>query len=162
MVVVRELASDEWRQLRSTRLAALRQDPTAFARTHDEESQYGDEHWRARAAGGPASQSFVAIDADRFVGLVGAYRPTAEGPVELVSMWVSPEARGRGVGRLLVEAVLEWADRFDPVPPSVELWVTNGNDVAVDLYRSCGFAVTDEVTPSPADPCRYETRMRRS
>lgn len=160
MVVVRAVAPDEWRPLRAIRLAALRQDPTAFARTHGEVEQYDSELWKGRAAGGPTSRSFVAVEADRFVGLVAAHRPSADGPTELVSMWVSPEARGRGVGRALVEVVLVWAERFEP--PSVELWVTNGNDAAIGLYRACGFDVTEDVKPSPADPCRFETRMRRA
>lgn len=159
MVVVRALAPDEWRQLRSIRLAALHHDPTAFARTHEEEAGYESERWQGRAAGGPDNQNFVATEGDVFVGLVAAHRPTSEGPTELVSMWVSPEVRGRGVGRLLVEAVISWAADFDP--PSVELWVTNGNRPAIGLYESCGFSVTEDVQPSPADPCREETRMRR-
>lgn len=158
MVVVRPLAPDEWRELRSIRLAALSHDPTAFARTHGEEADDGSERWRDRAAGGPMSQNFVAVEADRFIGLVGAFRPD-DGPTELVSMWVSPEARGRGVGRRLVEAVVAWAQRFDH--SSVELWVTNGNRAAIGLYESCGFRIVDDVTPSAADPCRDETRMRR-
>ena len=160
MVVVRALAPDEWRQLRSIRLSALRHDPTAFARTHGEEAQYDSQRWRDRAVGGPMSQNFVAVENERFVGLVGAHRPAADGPTELVSMWVSPQTRGRGVGRSLVEAVVGWAQQFDP--QVVELWVTNGNVGAIGLYQSCGFRITDEVKPSPADPCRSETRMRRA
>jgi GNAT superfamily N-acetyltransferase len=102
----------------------------------------------------------VAVLNDEFVGLCGAHLPVPGEPVELVSMWTAPAARGHGVGRSLVEAVLEWVTKHDP--PAVELWVTRGNEPAVRLYQACGFDLTDETTPSPADPCREELRMCRS
>ncbi len=158
MVTVRPIDPSEADALRSIRLAALATDPTAFGRTYDEEAAYDDAHWRMRAAGSPTSQTFVAVDGD-VIGLVGAYQEAPGERVELVSMWMAPAARRRGVGRQLVEIVLEWADERHP--PSVELWVTRGNDGALALYRSCGFEVTGEVEPSLADPCREEIRMRR-
>ena len=158
MVTVRPIDPSEADALRSIRLAALAADPTAFGRTHDEEAAYDDDHWRMRAAGSPSSQMFVAVDGE-FIGLVGAYQEAPDERVELVSMWTSPAARRRGVGHRLVRSVLDWAEERHA--PSVELWVTRGNDGALALYRACGFEVTGEVEPSPADPCREEIRMRR-
>ena len=159
MVIVRRVEAGEGEQLRAIRLAALQADPTAFARTYEEEVTLGPDYWDMRAAGGPTSQLFVAVDAGRFVGLVGGYEPAAGEPVELVSMWIAPAGRRQGVGRRLVDAVIEWA--ADLGPPSVDLWVTRGNDSALALYESCDFAVIDEVRPAPNDPCREEIRMRR-
>lgn len=158
MVIVRRVHAGEGAQLREIRLAALQADPTAFGRSWEEEVEFGPDHWATRAEGSPTSQTFVAVD-DVFVGLAGGYQPEPDVAVELVSMWTTPAARGRGIGRLLVEAVVKWAVELDP--PSVDLWVTRGNDAALALYQSCGFAVTGDVSPSPADPCREEIRMRR-
>ncbi len=158
MITIRPIDPGEASELRSIRLAALAADPAAFGRTLAEEQRFDDDHWHARAAGSATSQTFVAVDGE-FIGLVGAYEREAGGTVELVSMWTAPAARRRGVGRQLVEAVLSWAD--DRHAPSIELWVTRGNDAAVELYRSCGFEVTGDVEPSPSDPCREEIRMRR-
>lgn len=159
MISIRPVEAHEFDQLRTVRLAALEADPTAFGRTHAEELAYGLEHWKMRAAGSELSQTFVAVDDGVFVGLVGAYQTGPGGAVELVSMWLGPAARRQGIGRRLVGAVLEWAEQRDG--PSVELWVTRGNDGAMALYESCGFEVTGDVEPSPADPCREEIRMRR-
>lgn len=145
--------------LRSIRLAALAADPTAFGRSLEEEQAYEAEHWVDRAAGSDRSQMFVAVD-DSFVGLVGAYVPDDDGPVELVSMWIDPSARGAGVGRQLVEEVVRWAGQRDA--REVRLWVTRGNDTAVRLYERCGFVLTEEVGVSPSDPCREELRMART
>lgn len=156
---MRRIDPGEGERLREIRLHALATDPTAFARTHGEELAYERGYWDMRAAGTETSQTFVAVDAGRFVGLVAGFEPAAGKPIELVSMWVAPSARGRGIGRLLVEAVVDWA--VTRKPPAVELFVTRGNDAAIELYRSCGFEPTTEVQVSPADPCREELRMRR-
>lgn len=49
---------------------------------------------------------------------------------------VVPEQRGNGIGRALMEAVLELA------PPTVLLEVIDANEPAIKLYESLGFAKT--------------------
>lgn len=158
MVTVRRIRPDDAALLRATRLAALLDTPSAFARTHAEEVAYDDDHWAARAAewaeGREAITLFAELDGV-VVGLVGGHRLTP-GATELVSMWTAPSARGRGVGRALVEGIIEWAD-----DEPIELWVTQGNDPAMNLYQACGFRETEAVQPLPSDPCRNEVRMRR-
>lgn len=157
MITVRRIRPDDVEAYRSTRLAALLDTPSAFARTHEEEAAYSDDEWAfrtVRGVEGDASATFFAEIDGEIAGLVGGYRPEP-GMVELVSMWVAPPGRGRGAGSALVSAVVEWAgdDR-------VELWVTRGNDPAISLYERCGFVTTDQVQPLPSDPCKDEIRMR--
>lgn len=158
MVSVRRIRPYDAEILRTTRLAALLDTPSAFARTHAEEVEYPADEWASRArrgsAGAASTTFFAAVDGE-IVGLVGGFRVEPSRGVELVSMWVAPEGRGRGVGAALVDAVVEWAgdDR-------VELWVTRGNEPAIGLYERCGFTMTDEVQPLPSDPCKDEIRMR--
>ena len=103
----------------------------------------------------------IAVDDDRIVGLVGGYRldpaSGASGVVELVSMWTDPTVRRSGVGRLLVDTVLEWAKACGA--REVQLWVTRGNAAAEHLYRAMGFTETGDCQPLPSDPCKDETRM---
>jgi GNAT superfamily N-acetyltransferase len=70
--------------------------------------------------------AFVAVAGERFVGLVGGYEPEDdEGCVHLVQMWTAPESRRKGVGRMFVDAILDWAgDR------PVRLAVMRGNESA--------------------------------
>ncbi|MEO0495075.1 MAG: GNAT family N-acetyltransferase [Actinomycetota bacterium] len=158
-VTVRRIRPDDGPLLKRVRLAALLDTPSAFSRTHEEESAYTDDEWARRAAdwsaGGEAMTSFAELDGE-IVGLVGGHR-TIPGTTELVSMWVDPAARGNRVGQALIDAVAEWA-----VGEPIELWVTHGNDPAVALYARAGFTVTTEVQPLASDPCRNEIRMRRS
>lgn len=60
-------------------------------------------------------------------------------------MWVAPEFRGRGIGRLLLMRIIEWARSQGA--GSVKLGVTLGNRLAADLYRSVGFGPTGEPVP---------------
>jgi len=65
----------------------------------------------ARAYGGARSPYLVAIRADVILG-GGGIRPLDGGPgdvCELRKMYLRPEARGNGVGRMLVEACLQAA-----------------------------------------------------
>ena len=93
------------------------------------------------------------------MGLVGAIGEVP-GELELVSMWVRPEARGRHVGTALVEAVVE-AARTRRLP-RVHLWVTESNKPAYRLYERCGFTPTGERQPLPSDPALMELAMARS
>ena len=81
------------------------------------------------------------------------------GELELVSMWVRPQARGRQVGSALVEAVMAYA-RARPVA-RVHLWVTETNKAARRLYERCGFTPTGERQPLPSDPALMELAMVR-
>ena len=74
---------------------------------------------------------------------------------ELISLWVAPSARGRGVGDALVAAVVAWARAGGS--GGIGLGVVVGNDAAVGPYLRHGFAFSGEVTESPGG--RRESRM---
>ena len=60
-------------------------------------------------------------------------------------MWVDPEARGRGVGRALLEAAEAWGR--DRGCTAASLSVTAGNSPAERLYRQAGYEPTGESEP---------------
>lgn len=161
MIVVRRIRPGEADALRLVRLAALAESPSAFGSTYAGESSLTIEDWSDRArAGSDGSEraTFLAVADDGIVGLVGGYRPeAASAVVELVSMWTHPTVRRTGVGRLLVNAVLDWARACGA--REVQLWVTRGNTAAEFLYRAMGFTETGDYQPLPSDPCQDETRM---
>jgi ribosomal protein S18 acetylase RimI-like enzyme len=69
--------------------------------------------------------------------------------VELISMWVAPAARGRGVGDRLIEAIESWAVLACGAV-ELRLAVMPGNEKAIALYRRVGFAETGELgDPAP-------------
>ena len=161
-VVVRRVRSDEGPLLRSVRLSALADSPSAFGSSYADEADQTDERWTERArrdAAGERSITFFATLDGSAVGLVSGYRADPAGAaVELVSMWVPPADRRSGIAVQLVTAVAGWARQIGM--PAVELWVTRGNDAAARLYESVGFRSTGDHQPLPSDPCKDERRMR--
>jgi len=158
---VRRVSPTDAEPLKAMRLAALVDSPSAFGSTYANEVTMSDDEWLERsrlASDGDSRAMFLARIGERPVGLAGGRRPGGRtSPVELVSVWTSPDVRGTGTGRLLVSAVVRWAG--DTHATSVELWVTKGNEPARRLYETMGFRVTGEVQPLPSDPCADEVRM---
>lgn len=154
----------DWQDYRDIRLAALKDAPSAFASTWQEEASLAAVRWIERAQrsedGHLGTIVMAADDADRWVGLAGGYRPGDRGAdAELISMWVAPDRRGQEIGPELVRAVLAWAEshRAD----SVGLWVNAANWPAIRLYEKAGFRGTGEVDNLPSDPAQQEIRMLR-
>lgn len=99
--------------------------------------------------------TWVAVDRGEDVGMVRA--SDAPGQPELawlISMWVAPQGRGRGIGRRLTYAVLEWAHATER--SRVALGVHTTNLAAKALYARMGFEPTTEFA---ADACE-ETWVR--
>ncbi len=60
-------------------------------------------------------------------------------------MWVANSARGQGVGKLLLQEILDWAGTMNVV--EVRLLVTVGNPTAIALYQKLGFQAKPELEP---------------
>ena len=158
MVLVRETITGDWRALRDIRLEALRDAPTAFGSTYEREAHRGEAHWRDRSSRGGTFLAYLP-DPSGPAGLIGGY-PEDPQTVELVSMYVRPRARGRGVGDALVATVVTWAGQKNAT--TVHLWVTEANAAARALYERCGFTLTGEQQPLPSDPSVGEVAMSRT
>jgi GNAT superfamily N-acetyltransferase len=167
-VTVRALRADDPLDVdlyREIRLRSLVTDPGAFASTHEKEVAFTAEDWRRRLQGDAEHPvgTFVDVeDGDTHGPALGtvAIRLTESDPHPmLIAMWVDPAARGRGVGRRLVEAALGWAD--DQQASEVMLWVVTTNQSAISLYRRCGFEPSGVVGPLPKNPCVDQMEMRR-
>lgn len=136
-VDIRVVGADEWQMWRDLRLAALAGSPEAFRADYAYWSGPGDQerNWRARLADRPfnAAVTYAGTPA----GMVSATEADDARVVELHSMWIAPEARGRGAGDAAVGAVVAWA--IEQGAASVELSVKAANEPAADLYRRHGF-----------------------
>jgi ribosomal protein S18 acetylase RimI-like enzyme len=138
---VRRAHPDDWATVRDVRLAALADAPDAFASTLAGEAGQPEAEWRARIGALPW---FLGFRDGEPAGLIAAL-PPQPGPDQdpawhLVSMWVSPDARGAGLADLLVGAVTEHVRQAGAA--RLTLWVTVGNDRARAFYRRMGFTPT--------------------
>jgi ribosomal protein S18 acetylase RimI-like enzyme len=153
---VAALTVDDWPLWRELRLRALAESPGAFGSTLAEWSGAGDteQRWRGRLRS--VAHNLVASFGGEAVGMASGTEPVA-GEVELLSMWVAPEARGRGVGEALIDAVVAWASSQGA--RGVALDVREGNLPAIGLYTRMGFA--DVGRSSDCEPDAPERRMYR-
>jgi GNAT superfamily N-acetyltransferase len=157
MVLVRATALDDWQAMREIRLQALRDAPDAFGSTYARDAAFEPAEWHRRATRDGSFFAFIPELAAP-AGLAGGYEEEP-GVVELISMFVRPQARGHGVGEALVDTVVAWAK--DKGATSVHLWVTESNKPALRLYERCGFTVTPERQPLPSNPALGEVGMTR-
>lgn len=147
---------------KSVRLAALQDSPTAFESVYANELLIPDEKWIERACnwGGSKSRAFLANNAGCYCGIAaGTVDPKDTSQAYLLSMWVAPAHRQRGVGRLLVNAVLDWASTTTAT--KIILDVTTNNHGAVTFYESLGFVKTGKTKPYPHDLTLSEFEMIR-
>jgi ribosomal protein S18 acetylase RimI-like enzyme len=161
MLEVRTLGSGDWQTWRKLRLAALAESPYAFGSTLAEWTGVGDREsrWRARLEI-PGARDLVAALDGHPVGMASGV-PSEEGvSAELISMWVSPAARGRGVGGLLIGAVERWAVQHNV--RILRLSVMPGNSKAIALYERHGFADVDELGDVLPDGVTRKRVMEKS
>ena len=136
MLSVRRINSDDWSEWRRLRREALREAPDAFDSTLADWSGPGDteERWRSRLDVVPLN---LVADLDGVAAGMVSCTEVVDQKAELISMWVAPEARRRGVGEALVRAVLDHARDGGVV--TVVLEVNSENAPAIALYARCGF-----------------------
>jgi ribosomal protein S18 acetylase RimI-like enzyme len=157
MVLIRKARPGDWETLREIRLAALAEAPYAFGSSYEREAVFTEEQWRGRLES-RAITFFAELETEPApAGIAGVYEEN--GRADLVSMWVRPGARGRGVADALVTAAADWAKAHGN--DALYLWVTESNERARKLYDRCGFTPTGQRQPLPSDPSLPEIRMRR-
>ena len=135
---VRALTPANAEEFRDLRLEGLTLYPEAFGASLEEEPAEPIGAWQGRLED---SNVFGTFMRDRLTGVAGMYRRQGAKLAHQGVLWglyVSEDARGRGAGRALVEAVISHAGgQVAQLITSVT--ITNG--LARALYESLGFEV---------------------
>lgn len=156
-VVVWRLTPDDWQVFRDVRVASLRDSPQAFSATLDSQLARDEAGWREGLA---ARTQFVAMAGDDVAGTAGGIAEPSGQFGELISMWVAPGWRGRGVGARLIEEVAGWAASVGFT--ELRLWVVEGNKAAERAYAKAGFSRTGQRQPvRPSEPAMEFEMLRR-
>lgn len=146
-ISIRHPTASEWRDYKTIRLEALKNNPTAYSTTYDEALEYSDDEWRRRITRGTrgakqdCSLYLFAYDGEKVVGMVGAFwedKSVLRHKAEVFGVYLNPEYREKGIGKRLLEAVLIEIKKNVQFTKIV-LGVNASNSSALNLYESLGF-----------------------
>lgn len=136
-ITIRRLEGDADAALyRDIRLESLKVAPDAFLADYESEAALPLDQFASRIAG---SVALGAFRGDELLGLAGYYverHPRMAHKGMLWGVYVRPAARGTGLARRLVEAVLDHAAGH---VEALNLVVERGNTPARRLYTALGF-----------------------
>lgn len=135
-IIITQVAPKDWETYKMIQLEALKQEPQAFGSSYGIWVKATDEKWQERPRN-PDSIIFVAKDGESNVGLIGTH---FDGTIaEVWGMYVHKNYRGQGVGKLLMQNLLD-AIRSNPRHvKKISLMVNPQQESAVRLYKLVGF-----------------------
>ena len=142
MTEIRVLAADDVEEYSRLRLEALEREPAAFSASPETHRALSVDELKTRI--GPTAHGNFLIGAfvdSKLSGMVGFFRDPnmkLRHKGHVWSVYVTAAARGQGVGRKLMTALLERAAATDGIE-QVVLSVSTTQTAAVQLYLSLGF-----------------------
>lgn len=148
--------------MRAIRVRALADTPEAFGQTLAQAQALSDEEYTRRtqtAALGQERTFIVAEDGNAdWIGMIAGHDEGAR--VALLSMWVAPDRRGVGLGKRLIQSLLQWA----AAKPAHEMYLFVGehNRPARALYASMGFTPSGRSEPLPWNAAIIDIEMTRN
>ena len=144
MVLIRKMVKADAEAYRDLRLRALQTNPEAFGGSIEESLQQDIEFFRNRIPE-PDSENviFVAEVDGQLLGMMGLMRNDRQKSKHRATVWgvfVDPVLRGKGVGRQLMDAILNHARQLNGLR-HISLSVVTTNTAALKLYESFGFTI---------------------
>lgn len=144
---IKIIKESDWQTFKDIRLRSLKDSPEAFGYTYDQASKESDQQWQDRCKTRPNQKALpllAEIDGEPCGVIWGVIRSPKETTANVYKMWVSPDARGLGVGRALLETIINWSR--EQGMESVTLGVYTSNAPAIALYKSLGFKPCGEAS----------------
>jgi ribosomal protein S18 acetylase RimI-like enzyme len=142
MVSIRKLTENDAEALWRLRLYALETDPISFGESPEELRKMTVEEYASRLRPGDTGNFvFGAFEGEAMVAMTGFCREAAVKRRHKGWIWgvfVSPSARGKGVGRTLLAGVIEAAKAL-PGIRYILLTVSTTQQSAIKLYQHLGF-----------------------
>jgi len=154
---IRRAATGDEAALRSLRIQALTDAPSAFGSTLERELARTPAEWTSWLS--PNAIFFAETEGGAAGMAAGLRDAQAAGLVWLMAMWLHPDLRGSGAADRLVEAVLSWATEVGS--ERIRLDVVQNNDAAIRLYERHGFRRTGHAVTRARDGVT-EMQMERA
>jgi GNAT superfamily N-acetyltransferase len=148
---IRRLGPGDAEAFFALRLRCMDDAALQFRSAPEDVVREGLAHWQARLEADD-DRIVGVFDGDDLIGIGGItrdWRAKLRHKALLFGMFVAPEATGRGIGRMIVVALMEQARGF---VSSLHLTLMADNDRALALYERCGFTVYGREPQSVMQP----------
>lgn len=139
---IEQLDAANWTELKTLRTEAVTNSPRAFGQTPEEVRAMNQVDWQHMFDRG---KYFVIREGGRLVGMICVVRSKEEKQrhvASVYSLYISPEARGKGLGKALIKRALD--DLRDGDVYKVKLAVDSKNTGVMKLYEEIGFVKCGE------------------
>ena len=130
------LPEDRWQEYRDLRIKSIHENPQSFHDTVEECLSKDKSFWTNWY-----KNHLLAEENGQLIGMVGGYReskPMLKHVSHIVSFYVDPLHRGKGVGKKLLVAMIEKLS-FHHRSKKITLGVVTTQQSAIHLYESLGF-----------------------
>lgn len=138
---VRRLSAKDAEQYWDLRLEALKTNPEEFITTYEEAMKREKPIERtAENLSSESAHTFGAFLEGKLQGVVTLVPGTHEKfqhKADIFAMYVSPNSRGNGIGKRLIQACIDQAK--DIHVEQINLTVVSSNNLGIRLYQSMGF-----------------------
>jgi len=152
--LVRSGTEDEWKMWKELRLRALQDSPESFGEKYADAAKKTDDDWKqkmAEVAGSDAGDTLFAIVDNHVVGMMYVFiRPEQNDTGGIGGLWVTPEARQKGIGKDLIRAALGWLTKKDI--KRVSFWNNKSNPASSQFYERLGFIYSGIEKPLESNP----------
>ena len=152
---------------RDLRLEALREEPQAFGSSYSDQKGRSTDEWQHYLKGyieGKKSWMVFASDGEKLIGMLGAFRTEndADKKAQIIAVYVTKAARGKGVGKLLLKSLLDKLTKETDIK-KLTLAVNVEQTAALKLYESFGFTITGKESMVLGDGIKHaEYLMERA
>lgn len=133
---IEQLGASNWHELKTLKLEAVRNNPKVFGQTPEEVAGMNQDEWEKLFHTG---KYFVAREGGKVIGMVCLISSDGENShvAKIHGLYVTPSARGRGIGRALMRSVIEKAK--DGQTQKIRLAVDTKSGGVIKMYEELGF-----------------------
>ena len=132
------LSTDRWKEYKEIRIQALNDNPFAFDSSPDEE-EFTDEEWKEKLEEPNDFKVFIENNG-KLIGKMEVewdQRRKIKHNAEVYGVYIAPEYRGKGLGKMLMDEVEKLAKEHGITRLWLDVVVTQ--KPAIGLYRKLGF-----------------------